>query len=95
MKFKYNEDTDEYELENIDCSPVKLKGNNVAKQDLEGGEIYEVILHNGNEFKWYPLCKYSKIFSCPSDIKEDWLNGINETKKMLIEDGITVEIPTV
>lgn len=42
------------------------------------------------QFKWYPLCKFSKLYDCPDDIKPDWKELLEECKQMLHEDGIEV-----
>lgn len=42
-------------------------------------------------FEWYPLCKeYSRLYTYPENITDDWLKLLNECKEMLIEDGIEV-----
>ena len=42
-------------------------------------------------FEWHRLYhKYSKIFTYPEDIKDDWMNLIEETKKLLIADGVDI-----
>jgi hypothetical protein len=33
------------------------------------------------------------LFNYPDDIKQDWLDAIEECKQMLIEDGYDVEHP--
>ena len=50
------------------------------------------------EKRWYfylgGYCtEYAYLFNYPSDIKPDWLAGIEECKAMLIEDGYDVEHP--
>jgi molecular chaperone GrpE (heat shock protein) len=32
------------------------------------------------DFKFYPICKYSKCMNIPDDIQPDWLEGINSIK---------------
>ena len=45
-----------------------------------------------DESEWYPLSKeYSYLYNYPEDIKPDWLELINETKQLLITDGIILE----
>lgn len=88
-KYKYNSYEDEYEFDYIDNTPVKLKGDNKAKQTIYSEEYFK--LNEKYKFKWYPICEYSKVINYPSNIKEDWLNGINEVKEMLIKDGIKIE----
>lgn len=43
------------------------------------------------------LCGYSTrfayLFNYPDDIKPDWLDGLNECKQMLIDDGYDVDNP--
>lgn len=49
------------------------------------------IKRNIERYQWYPLSKkYSYLYNYPKDIKEDWLNGIEETKRLLKEDGVEV-----
>lgn len=46
-------------------------------------------LDENKEYNWYPLSKeYSYLYNYPENIKEDWLEAINECKKMLLDDGI-------
>jgi len=37
--------------------------------------------------------RFADIFNYPDDIKSDWLDGLNECKQMLIEDGYDVDHP--
>ena len=49
-------------------------------------------LKNEYTFEWYPLAVgYSYLFNYPENIKEDWLGGINETKDLLLKDGIDIQ----
>ena len=50
------------------------------------------------KYRWYfylgGYCtNFAYLFNYPSDIKADWLAGIEECKSMLIEDGYDVEHP--
>lgn len=36
---------------------------------------------------FYPLSNYSAIFTYPTDIKADWLEGIAEVQRLLLEHG--------
>ncbi|HFD2033551.1 TPA: hypothetical protein ACF2DD_002128 [Clostridium perfringens] len=83
---KYEEDKGRYILDYIDNTPVQLKDGGKAKQTLSGGKAYDKIFRN--KFEWYPLSKFSYAINYPDDIKEDWLQGIEETKRLLIGDGI-------
>lgn len=43
-------------------------------------------------FEWYPLSKkYSKLFTYPEDIKDDWMALLEECRQMLIADGIDLD----
>jgi hypothetical protein len=37
--------------------------------------------------------RFAKLFNYPDDIKQDWLDAIEECKQMLIEDGYDVDHP--
>lgn len=86
--YKYNSYKDEYEFDYIDNTPVKLKGGNKATQTIKSIE-YDMI-YKDCKFEWYPICEYSKIVDFPSNIKQDWLDGINETRELLMNDGIKI-----
>ena len=50
------------------------------------------------KYRWYFYLggystNFAYLFNYPSDIKTDWLAGIEECKSMLIEDGYDVEHP--
>ena len=87
MVFDYKED--ECVIESIDNTPIKLKGNGFSLQDVEPDETY-LLIRKLKPFSWYPLSKYSKLKNYPKDIKPDWKKGIDETIKLLKEDGIDV-----
>lgn len=42
-------------------------------------------------YSWYPLCKYSRIYHVPEDVKPDWKELVDECKAMLKNDGIDIE----
>lgn len=67
-----------------------------AQLDVNGKAEQKQILKQPKnlieEWMWYPLCKeYSALYNYPKDIKEDWLEGIEETKRLLIKDGINID----
>lgn len=53
------------------------------------GEDYKI--NHKYSFEWYPLCKeYSKLYTYPENITDDWMELLNECKEMLIKDAIEV-----
>lgn len=80
--------------------------NSIAKAEFPSEETWNqqrkffAELYEGEEnkipmeyqFEWYPLCKrFSYLYNYPDDIKSDWKEVLEECKRMLQEDGITVE----
>lgn len=56
------------------------------------GDIHDKKIPFEYQFEWYPLSKnYSKLFTYPEDIKDDWMALIEECKQMLIADGIDLD----
>ena len=46
------------------------------------------------DFKFYPICKYSKCMNIPDDIQPDWLEGINrinEIREKLLKENPELE----
>ena len=46
------------------------------------------------DFKFYPICKYSKCMNIPDDIQPDWLEGINkinEIREKLLKENPDLE----
>jgi len=71
----------------------ELVDNVLDKVELKEGEKAEQRnkVSKPIKFTWYPLSKnYSKIYNYPKDIKDDWKEGIEETRRLLEEDGIKV-----
>lgn len=54
---------------------------------LKDNKAYSIYEHSFSDIEFYPICEYSKIFTIPKDIKPDWLDGIKEVVKMLLEHG--------
>lgn len=55
--------------------------------------LYAMSNKEYKEFEWYPISeRYSYICNYPKDIKPDWLALINETKELLIKNGIDVPV---
>lgn len=70
---------------------VKLHGGDKACQIIDSPE-YHKFKSRMKDDEWYGLCTSSYLFDYPSDIKSDWLAGIEETKKYLELDGISTNI---
>lgn len=64
-----------------------LKFNGELGED--GKAIQRNIMQNEipSEKYWYNLCDSSYLIDYPKNIKHDWLQGIEETKELLIKDG--------
>ena len=87
----YNSKT--YEIEDINEPNIILKGVNKAIQTIESEGYNYLNFHGLITREWYPLCKeYSNLFNYPSNIKKDWLKGIEETKQLLISDDININL---
>ena len=51
---------------------------------LKGNEDVDRQKHH-----WFPLSKkYSKLFTVPDDVREDWKEAVEECKRMLERDGV-------
>ena len=71
---------------------------NDADQKYFASLPYDVYHKFPRKQRWYfylgGYCtKFAYLFNYPSDIKQDWLDGINECRQMLIEDGYDVDHP--
>ena len=65
------------------------KKNIEARRKRDSVFVKAGIIKNIDEHHWYPLSKrYSRLFTVPADVKEDWKAAVEECKKMLEKDGI-------
>ena len=87
IKYKNPED-DDYEIVSIYNPDIILKGENIAKQTISSDE-YDILKNEFGDFEWYGVHKgYSYLIDYPSNITDDWMNGIIETRKLLLQDRI-------
>lgn len=84
------DDSHSSRLKNIKNKDVILKGDGKALQTIED-PLYQSFTRHF-ETGWYPLCDYSYLFDFPDDIKDDWKDGIEETKKCLNMAGVSTNI---
>ena len=93
----YDEEADreaneaDYEIEHKRAEPSeeclearKRKDELWAKAEMLKAEDIDRQKHH-----WYPLSKkYSKLFTVPDDVREDWKEAVEECKRMLERDGV-------
>ena len=61
------------------------------KDNEDYGDVLREYIRRKSDlaFMWYPLSpKHSKIFNAPDDIKPDWKAALEETRELLLADGM-------
>ena len=65
------------------------KKNIEAKRKHDSLFVRAGILKSVDAHSWYPLSRrYSRLFTIPDDVKDDWKAAVEECKRMLEKDGI-------
>lgn len=55
--------------------------------DFATGNSLRKLKMMSSEIKFYPLSEHSAIFTIPDDIKHDWIEGVEEVVKLILEHG--------
>jgi len=61
----------------------------IQRNKIESNKLKQNLarIHPHLFIKWYPLSKYSRIFSLPKNVKKDWEEGALEAIQLYQEDG--------
>lgn len=79
-------------LVDSDLKPYRSKMGHKAQQNKKSEKEYDKVLRKyPRELRWNEVTKDSYIVNYPKDIQDDWMKLINETKRMLRKDGVSLK----